>query len=123
MLGTVMTARHLRTATLEPTFMKYLITLTALTFSLGVSAEPVKPAQGTQQQLAKVNASLEQLVALTKEAQTQQKNPTREPKNSLLFCYVGDKAYSEGAKFEQRLCTRQAADMLENVRQRPMVWR
>lgn len=95
--------------------MKYLITLTTLTLSLGALAETAKPSLEAQQ-LSKANASLEQIAALMKEARVPQKNP-------LLLCYAGDKAYSEGAKFEQRVCARQAADVLENVRQRPLVWR
>ena len=104
--------------------MKNLLILTTLTAAFSAAAEPPKSTQETQQQLARMNASLEQLVSLTKEAKVPQKKAvSSEPKNPLVFCYAGEKAYSEGAKVEQRICARQAADVLENSRQRALVWR
>jgi len=69
------------------------------------------------------SARLDELTVLVKEMRAQQKAFLRGARNPLAFCYADDKAYSEGARLDNRVCTRQAADKLEATRQRPLVWR
>lgn len=71
----------------------------------------------------RLNARLDELTVLVKDMRTQQKAVIRGARNPLAFCYADDKAYSEGARLDNRVCTRQAADKLEATRQRPLVWR
>jgi|GEM_PF-6458786 len=70
-----------------------------------------------------VSVRLDELTVLVKEMRAQQKAFLRGARNPLAFCYADDKAYSEGARLDNRVCTRQAADKLEATRQRPLVWR
>ncbi|WP_439890862.1 hypothetical protein ACS7SF_17135 [Ralstonia sp. 25C] len=109
---------------------KTLLSTALAVFSLAVSvcgaadahAQGKVPVDANQSQhagvrLEEVNAQLHRLQAQQKALQSERK---RDP---VAFCYADDKAYSEGAALDNKVCSRQAADKLEASRRRPLIWR
>lgn len=97
-------------------------------FLVGILLSPTallaQPDKATPEvgQLIKINASLGRLAGQLEQTQAQQKKLMREQKNPRAFCYLGDKAYSEGAVVNGAECTRSAADKLNASDTRPLVW-
>jgi hypothetical protein len=79
--------------------------LAVSTTALADHGKASKPAAGD----AKIDKLITQLKA------SQQKNP-------LAFCYLADKAYSEGAVAGGSTCARPAQDKLDDSRGHPLVW-
>lgn len=101
--------------------LRFLIGL--LLLPLPLLAQPDHaPKAAAEGQLVKIHASLEKLSAQLDDMQARQHKLAGDQKNPLAFCYLAERAYSEGAIVGNSACTRSAADKLEDSHKYPLAW-